>query len=125
MNYTEKYRLPQWEEEDRILRTDFNQAMARIEDAIYDAPYRVGQYYGTGRAQTVVVGFQPLMLFITEVHDGKDFADAACGTFSMYGRSAADDPQVSMIQNGFYMNSKHQYPSVNQKDKRYYYIAFR
>ena len=25
MNYTEKYHLPQWEETDRIMRTDFNQ----------------------------------------------------------------------------------------------------
>ena len=31
MNYTEKYHLPQWEETDRIMRTDFNDAMAGIE----------------------------------------------------------------------------------------------
>lgn len=31
MNYTGKYHLPQWEETDRIMRTDFNNAMAAIE----------------------------------------------------------------------------------------------
>ena len=31
MNYTEKYHLPQWEETDRIMRTDFNQMCADME----------------------------------------------------------------------------------------------
>lgn len=31
MNYTEKYHLPQWDETDRILRTDFNQMCMNIE----------------------------------------------------------------------------------------------
>jgi hypothetical protein len=34
MNYTEKYHLPQWEETDRVMRTDFNDAMAGIETGI-------------------------------------------------------------------------------------------
>ena len=29
MNYTERYHLPQWEETDRIMRTDFNQRVLR------------------------------------------------------------------------------------------------
>ena len=31
MNYTENYHLPQWEETDRIMRTDFNQMCADME----------------------------------------------------------------------------------------------
>ena len=31
MKYTENYRLPQWEEGDRILRTDFNRMCADID----------------------------------------------------------------------------------------------
>ena len=31
MNYTENYHLPQWDETDRIMRVDFNAAMADIE----------------------------------------------------------------------------------------------
>lgn len=34
MNYTENYHLPQWEETDRIMRTDFNEAMANIDGGI-------------------------------------------------------------------------------------------
>ena len=39
MNYTEKYHLPQWEETDRIMRTDFNEAMANIENGIKAGSY--------------------------------------------------------------------------------------
>ena len=31
MNYTERYHLPQWEETDRIMRTDFNQMCVDME----------------------------------------------------------------------------------------------
>lgn len=34
MNYTENYHLPQWEETDRIMRTDFNAAMASLEGGL-------------------------------------------------------------------------------------------
>ena len=34
MNYTNHYRLPQWEKTDRVLMDDFNQAMTSIESGI-------------------------------------------------------------------------------------------
>lgn len=34
MNYTENYHLPQWEETDRVMRTDFNQMCADIEEGL-------------------------------------------------------------------------------------------
>ena len=34
MNYTENYHLPQWEETDRVMRTDFNDAMLHIEEGL-------------------------------------------------------------------------------------------
>ena len=37
MNYTEKHHLPQWEETDRIMRTDFNQMCADIEEGLNEA----------------------------------------------------------------------------------------
>lgn len=33
-NYTEKYKLCQWEETDAVLRTDFNQDNAKLEAAL-------------------------------------------------------------------------------------------
>ncbi len=37
MNYTENYHLPQWEENDRIMRVDFNRAMANIDGGLRGA----------------------------------------------------------------------------------------
>ena len=34
MNYTENYRLPQWEEGDRVMRLDFNRMCGVLEDAL-------------------------------------------------------------------------------------------
>ena len=34
MNYTTNYHLPQWVEEDRIMMTDFNEAMESIEEGL-------------------------------------------------------------------------------------------
>ena len=34
MNYTEKYHLPQWDETDRIMRADFNQMCADMENGL-------------------------------------------------------------------------------------------
>ena len=34
MNYTENYQLPQWEEADRLLRTDFNDAMTKVDTGL-------------------------------------------------------------------------------------------
>ena len=42
MNYTTNYHLPQWVEEDRIMMTDFNEAMERIEEGM-------SACYGDGR----------------------------------------------------------------------------
>lgn len=39
LNYTENYWLPQWEETDRVLREDFNDAMYKIDAAVHDLPY--------------------------------------------------------------------------------------
>lgn len=34
MNYTENYHLPQWEETDRIMRADFNEAMSNLDSGL-------------------------------------------------------------------------------------------
>ena len=82
MNYTEKYHLPQWEETDRIMRTDFNAAMARIEVGLSDTverdaeieakaeaaavlPYAAGTYVGNGETVTITTGFRPRFVIIT------------------------------------------------------------
>ena len=79
MNYTDKYHLPQWEETDRIMRTDFNQMCADIESGIAEAkkkadeaystdrpPFAVGSYMGTGDTPMVIeTGFRPRFVIVT------------------------------------------------------------
>ena len=78
MNHTQNYRLPQWEESDRIKMDDFNQMCADIEVGLTEAketagvaykpgqlPYTVGTYNGRQTAAvTVSLGFQPSGLMI-------------------------------------------------------------
>ena len=72
MTKTEHYQLPQWEKTDRVLREDFNKAMANIEQAIYAAgetakaaPACVaGTYLGNDGEISVALGFCPSFMMI-------------------------------------------------------------
>ena len=51
MDYTQNLHLPQWEETDRIMRTDFNDAMSKLDAAIANAgncKIVTGSYVGAG-----------------------------------------------------------------------------
>ena len=50
MNYTQKYQLCQWEETDRILRTDFNADNAKLDGLlnIRNCKAHIQSYVGTG-----------------------------------------------------------------------------
>lgn len=146
MNYTEKYHLPQWKKEDRIMMDDFNAAMAGIErgmsgnaqaaakaqakaDAAYSPgqkPYVTGSYRGTGHALTVNLGFRPSFLIITAVEgfplNTPGRAVAYCGqtggnTMSSY---------ITLTDAGFQIIEPGQaYPNLSADSRTYDYIAFR
>ena len=73
MNYTENYHLPQWAEDDRILMTDFNEAMENIEGGITAAAedkFVVGSYTGNGKSMTdggtfVALPFRPRFVIVS------------------------------------------------------------
>ncbi len=86
MNYTKNYHLPQWDETDRIMRTDFNQMCAGLEDGLTTAqaaanaaqqtadaaavlPYVIGTYTGTGADLSIDVGFRPRFLIISGIKE--------------------------------------------------------
>lgn len=77
MNHTTNLHLPQWEETDRILRNDFNDAFAAIDAAVKAAAESkpkivIGTYTGEAqnlnsgnyRAQNITLGFRPKLLMI-------------------------------------------------------------
>ncbi len=127
MNYTEKYHLPQWEETDRIMRTDFNEAMANIENGITDTAtaYAAGTYSGTGGWRKIVTGFRPRMLFIhvinTPTHSFLDHR-ALSGAFG----PDPDSRAVTYDDDGFTVHFEEGlYPLVNDHMQTYVYVAAR
>ncbi len=133
MNYTEKYHLPQWEETDRIMRVDFNDAMANLEEGIAEAqkkadtlPYVMGTYPGTGNAQTIEVGFTPSMV-ITFAPGVGSSAEAALGYMGLIVKSQYIW-KGNIVKNGFSLEGDDPnayYPRINQNGQTYTYIAFR
>ena len=143
MNYTEKYHLPQWEESDRVMRTDFNSAMAALENGLSGnaqgineaktaaaeaakLPYVVGRYVGWGpeNPQTIKVGFMPSFVLIFSTQLGKDAFDAV--RVAAAGRFVGSQ-RVTMLEDGFQVEMDHtnSFPDVNYYQREYEYIAFR
>lgn len=140
MNYTENYHLPQWEENDRVMRSDFNNAMAALEDGLSTAqsaadraftpekmPYATGFYVGNGETTIVETGFRPRFIIITNQSFG--------GTSSSTNGILIAGPGIlssilTFLDNGFSASIKTSttpggYPVVNGYGARYHYIAFR
>ena len=146
MNYTENCHLPQWEENDRIMRGDFNSAMAALDRGITGAkntadtalekasaayapgqkPYVTGSYTGAGEAMTITLGFRPSFLIISGAVEN---FPATVHTHAASGIQTAGNilnRAVTFTDSGFTINK---YPSTEYPrlldNKVYDYIAFR
>ena len=70
MNYTQNHHLPQWEGSDRVLRTDFNDAMSSIDTALTgcgNCKIVFGTYVGDGNydhSPTLEFNSAPVALFL-------------------------------------------------------------
>ena len=128
MNYTENYHLPQWEETDRIMRTDFNDAMANIDQGVAQAavvPVAVGSYVGKGAAQEITVGFRPSFVIIAASQAGG--INSEMGGFSGFSEAQTSGDNVTFTDTGFIVASVTSlpYPRINRGGNTYAYIAFR
>ena len=148
MNYTQKYHLPQWEENDRVMRTDFNSAMASLDSGITEAksaadnaqaaaveaaklPYVAGSYTGTGETLlTITLGFRPSFLIISGMIT--NFTNTGSVTydklFALTGGSVLKE-RVALQDNGFTVYPSNttygRSPHLNDKDIVYDFLAFR
>ena len=140
MNYTEKYHLPQWEESDRVMRTDFNQMCADMEaglcanaqgvsEAKTEAaklPYVVGTYVGTVEAQDIYLGFQPAMVIIGST-ENSNVQDSTLAKM-MVLTADSGTTKIRLTDTGFHMEAEttqYKYPKPNYPGGKYQYIAFR
>ena len=135
MNYTENYHLPQWEESDRVMRTDFNQMCADIEAGLEqnaqaaaqaqstakEKTFSLGTYRGNGIFQSVEVGFHPSFVMI-EMTSNSSSKESVC---SFHFQNASYN--VSLSDTGFTlsMDNGDDFPTVNRNGTWYRYIAFR
>ncbi len=136
MNYTTNYHLPQWDETDRIMRTDFNQMCADMEAGLNananaaekaaELPYVVGTYIGDGAAsRSIDLGFRPRFVIICD--DQRAARDTAAAMVLMAGPIQSSG-RLFMTDTGFRVDasaSYNTYPRVNAEGRTYDYIAFR
>ena len=145
MNYTGKYHLPQWEETDRIMRVDFNQMCADIEEGMTNAqtaadmaqetadaaailPYVIGTYTGAGVNQEINIGFRPRLVIISGFKDSpgaidiEDFGNCCVITTgnSVRHRVQFTDAGFIAIAHNYYS-----FPNLTQSERVYDYIAFK
>ena len=69
MKQTTNYQLPQWEETDRIMMKDFNDAFANVEKYCGNCRIFAGSYVGTGEygqehPNKLEFSFRPLLIFM-------------------------------------------------------------
>ena len=130
-NYTENYGLHQWAPEDDFLRTDFNEDLAKIdnalkevEDSIPEKLIAVGSYTGNNGTQTINVGFTPKAVFVhnrrVDVTDG--FLSAMAVTNSAASEQSNNTTLLTITTNGFKVIQGTS-ASLNSSYYTYNYIA--
>lgn len=150
MNYTEKYHLPQWEESDRVMRTDFNQAMAGIESGLIQReaketqlsdqiaavnqkaeakPYVAGSYVGAGTFLDIEVGFRPSLVIVSGQWEQETPGNASIVAIQVGINDGSLMPhRMEFTATGFRVYSSENgygYPALNETGFPYCYIAFR
>ncbi len=143
MNYTEKYHLPQWVKDDRIMMDDFNEMCANIESGISDAkttaatarseaaeaaklPYVIGSYTGDGTLhRDFELGFRPRFIFICG--DQTTLSGTSCGQNILMAGPNITSRRLFMTDTGFRFNLEGDIglPRINHLYEKYDYIAFR
>ena len=154
MNYTEKYHLPQWEDSDRVMRTDFNQMCVNIENGIKEVKSEaqkaqtdvdglartvksqgetlsahehcvMGTFTGSMYATVVTLGFRAKAVYIAKVYTTRDVEDAA-GSCGLFMGGVSNSTLVCR-DDGFslYSGDSGTYPRLNSRNMPYIYIAFK
>jgi len=152
-NYTQNYKLCQWEPSDKVLRTDFNEDNAKLETALsglqtslnqtnstlsyaYSPSYRplvAGSYVGTGSAsRTIYIGFRPrAVLVISGEFLTADYTGVVKCIYSgmaVDGITFPNEGAVAITSQGFsvsYSIDSQRQVRTNESNRKYLYIAIR
>lgn len=129
-NYTQHYKLHQWESTDNFLRTDFNEDLEKIDTAIYavsETTYIAGTYTGDNTAERVIaLGFTPSAMFLERANGerGAGYGYPVAGLL-MPGFSLNGSTEIT--EGGFkvYQGPTISDPRQNEAGTIYRYLAFR
>jgi len=153
-NYTQNYKLCQWEPSDKVLRTDFNEDNAKLDAALtaqqtainraqsmassaYSPSYKpvvAGYYTGNGNpTQDINLGFQPCaVLVIAPNFRTVDLTDYTKYIYSGYALLGVDlmgiYACVTITSNGFRVSSETVGTlerRANMANSKYFYLAVR
>ncbi len=148
MKYTEKYHLPQWEETDRIMRTDFNRMCADIESGLNTnaqaaakahsaadraqataeyRPYVIGSYVGTGvRNRHIFLGFQPKFIIVAAMQE-RPSGSSSIEAYSAITCGNNLPKHLKITEDGFTVscNPEANLPDLNREGFTYDYLIFR
>ena len=125
--YTSNYGLHQWEPSDNFLRTDFNEDLKKIDEAIKGVETDTGQklmqkvglttgvYTGNGGTQTITLGFQAKAVIVS-----------VSSSYCHIAAQTMPNEKLWLTGNGFSVEyySGHAY-NTNEKNTKYLYLAFR
>lgn len=130
MNHTTNYQLSLWEQDDRIMREDFNDNNRKIDAALAEKPYVTGSYTGDGKnredgGQFIELGFRPSMVIVSS-------NDVWVSDYIKFSQILYDNPRYSyeypFSDTGFSVCSRDgdtRFIDLNRNDKIYCYTAFR
>ena len=132
MNQTSNYGLNQWEEQDRILREDFNADNAKIEAALQAATetalaehVTVGSYTGNGaKGRVISLPFTPkAVILLGYVNSDLSMAVITENADRYMATPACGSGNFRVVEHGFKLNSSYSWHNESGKTERY--IAFR
>ena len=134
-NYTQNYRLHQWEPNDDFLRTDFNTDFQKIDTALgKKGEFVLGVYTGDGsESQEIILGFQPKALYVCSqggLFGAEESGYKVYGGMAMPGHPVVDqghnnEVAVEITETGFQVHHEAAYRRVNTNGWNYHYQALR
>ena len=146
-SYTEHYQLHQWEGSDPFLRTDFNEDLSKMDEALFQLAsqrcgedkevFVLGSYIGDGGTglQDIPLAFRPSLLYLFNCDSKNDnyIYKFALGTgdiqcpFDGTGSTWIRDEIFYMTAAGFQINGNDfaQGRGFNTAGVTYLYVAFR
>lgn len=135
MEHTEYYQLSLWEQDDRILREDFNSDNAKIDAALASgAKIATGSYTGTGEygashPNTLTFDFAPKLIFIKNFVSANPFMFLYPGqthTGYILSDETSSSMQTTWGEDGKHVSWYHNLNDVfqmNEHTSEYFYFA--